>query len=244
MAENYLSAILRRKEEEVKSLPPSIRFKEALTRSDFTVIAELKRKSPSKGILSKELDLIALARNYVEGGAAAISVLTDLEGFGGSLADLRAVIEACPGVPVLRKEFIIDLRQIDETARSGAHALLLIASALQERLPEFIRVAKEYGLDALVEVHNKQELNLGLAAGAEIIGINNRNLTTFVTSTNTSLDLIAHIPPSIVTVSESGIENRAAALQMKQAGFNAILVGEALVKSSDPRQLLREMRQC
>ena len=142
---DFLTEILERKKREAALLPQPVSFRQALTQEGLSVIAEIKRKSPSKGVLNAGLDPVQLAMKYAAGGASAISVLTD-EGFGGTLKDLRAVIEAVPGIPVLRKDFIVDLRQIYETARTGAHAVLLIAAALKERLPEFIRAVKDYGL--------------------------------------------------------------------------------------------------
>lgn len=236
---NYLHEILERKKQEISTLPTPIRFKEALQADGLSVIAEIKRKSPSKGFLNESLDPAELAKCYVAGGAAAISVLTDEAGFGGTLKDLRAVIEACPGTPVLRKDFIIDIKQLDETARAGAHAVLLIAAALKERLPEFVREAKKYGLETLVEVHDADELALAEASGAEIIGVNNRSLETFAISLDTAIKLK---PRSVVAVAESGIENAEHAALMRRAGYDAVLVGEALVKAANPEKLILEMR--
>ncbi len=236
---NYLQKILERKKQEVGALAEPKKLKDVLQAEGLSVIAEIKRKSPSKGFLNAALDPAELAKQYVAGGAAAISVLTDEEGFGGTLKDLRAVIEACPGTPVLRKDFIIDLKQLDETARSGAHAVLLIAAALKERLPEFVREAKKCGLETLVEVHDADELALAEASGAEIIGVNNRDLETFAVSLDTAIKLK---PRFAVSVAESGIENAAHAAMMRRAGYDAVLVGEALVKSSNPEKLLCSLR--
>jgi indole-3-glycerol phosphate synthase len=239
---NFLTEILKRKKEEIADLPQPIGFKEALRKKGLSVIAEIKRISPSKGILKAMIDPVLLAKQYVAGGASAISVLTDEKHFGVSLRDLKAVIEACPGIPMLRKDFIIDLRQLYETARSGAQAVLLIAAVLNDRLPEFVRVAEHYGLETLVEVHDVDELHLAMAAGAEIIGVNNRNLSTFDVSLETALILAPHFSPSIVKVAESGISNADHAAQMQRAGYDAILVGEALVKTDDPVALIEELR--
>jgi indole-3-glycerol phosphate synthase len=238
---NYLTEILERKTQEIAKLPPPVRFRDALKQDRLAVIAEIKRKSPSKRILNLFLDPASLAKRYVAGGAAAISVLTDEIGFGGSLQDLRAVVEACPGIPVLRKDFIIDLKQLYETARAGAHAVLLIAHVLQDRLAEFIFTAKEYGLETLVEVHDVHTLQLAHAAGAEIIGVNNRNLATFDVSLKTAISLAPHFPPSIIKVAESGIEGKEHAWLMRRAGYDAVLVGEALVTAQDPEGLIREL---
>lgn len=239
---DYLMTILNSKQQEILTLPPPVRFKQALQSSHLSVIAEIKRKSPSKGIFNLSIDPVRLAKEYVAGGAAAISVLTDETHFGGSLHDLKAIIEACPGIPVLRKDFIIDAKQIYQTARAGAHAVLLIAAVLNDRLPEFVRIAKNYGLEALVEVHDVHELNLAHIAGAEIIGVNNRNLSTFEVSLETSIELASHFSPSIIKVTESGILNVSDASQMRKAGYDAILVGELLVKADNPRTLIEELK--
>ena len=238
---NFLQEILERKQKEVAQLGMPIRFSKALISKPLGIIAEIKRKSPSKGILNAAMDPVELARKYVAGGACAISVLTD-KSFGGTLQDLKDVIEACPDTPVLRKDFIIDLRQIDETIRAGAHAVLLIAAVLKNRLPEFIKAVEERGMDPLVEVHNLDELILAQQSGAKIIGVNNRNLTTFDVSLHTAEDLSSHFLPGIIKVAESGIENAEDASRMLSCGYDAILVGEALVKSADPQHLIGEMR--
>ncbi len=241
---NYLEAILQRKEKEIEGIanPPSL--EEALKKNHLTVIAEIKRRSPSKGDLASIADPIALARQYIEAGASALSILTDQVGFGGSLSDLRAVAEAFPTIPILRKDFIIDLKQIKETARSGATAVLLIAAALKERLPEFIAAADAHRLDPLVEVHDAKELELAVASGARIIGVNNRNMSTFHVDIQTSVDLASSIPAQCIKIAESGIRNVDDAKRMRQAGFDAVLVGESLVTAQDPKTLLEEFRQC
>lgn len=239
---NFLTEIIQRKQREVEKLVEPIRFEDVLKKEGLAVIAEIKRKSPSKGILNPHIDPVELAKKYVAGGASAISVLTDEEGFGGRLEDLKAVVEACPGIPVLRKDFIIDIKQLYETARAGAHAVLLIVAVLGDRLPEFIRAAKYYGLEALVEVHDLEELKLAQEAGSRIIGVNNRNLSTFEISLETAKNLSSHFLPHIITVAESGIESAEHAAIMHRAGYDAILVGEALVKATDPQPLIEEMR--
>lgn len=239
---DYLLEILNDKQQEILQLPVPIQFKQAIQKNSLSVIAEIKRKSPSKGILNSSLDPAWLAREYAAGGAAAISVLTDEKHFGGSLHDLKAVIEACPEIPVLRKDFIIDVKQIYQTARAGAHAVLLIAGLLNDRLPEFVRIAKSYGLEALVEVHDVHELHLAHVAGAEMIGVNDRNLTTSDFSLETAITLASHVSPSIVKVAESGILDLSHASQMRQAGYDAILVGEQLVEASNPRAFIEELK--
>jgi indole-3-glycerol phosphate synthase len=237
---NYLDTILEDKRQEVVKLPTPVRLKQALQAKTLSVIAEIKRCSPSKGVLNGGIDPALFAKKYVAGGAAAVSVLTDSVHFGGSLHDLRVVIDACPGTPVLRKDFIIDEKQLYETARIGAHAVLLIAAALNERLAAFVQLAKSYGLETLVEVHTLEELMLAQDAGAEIIGVNHRNLVTFEVSLELSAALSSHFIPGVVRVAESGIFTAVEAKQMRQAGYNAILVGEALVTASDPKTLIRE----
>lgn len=239
---DFLMEILKDKQQEVLNLPAPIRFKQALQKDGLSVIAEIKRKSPSKGMLNSSIDPALLAQQYVAGGAAAISVLTDEKHFGGSLKDLKAVIEACPGIPVLRKDFIIDPKQLYETARAGAHAVLLIAAALNDRLSEFVRIAKNYALETLVEVHDLHELHLAHIAGAQIIGVNNRSLSTFEVALETAIKLAPHFSKGIVTVAESGIFHVGHAAQMRKAGYDAILVGEALVKAEDPRAFIEELR--
>lgn len=238
---DFLTEILERKKREAELLPQPVSFRQALTQDHLSVIAEIKRRSPSKGVLNSELDPVQMAKKYAAGGASAISVLTD-EGFGGTLQDLKAVVDAAPGIAVLRKDFIVDLRQVYETARSGAHAVLLIVAALKDRLPEFIRAVKDYGLDALVEVHDLGELKLAQDAGATIIGVNNRNLSTFEVSLKTSEDLAPHFLPGIVKVAESGIESASHAALMRKSGYDAILVGEALVRAKYPQSLIEELR--
>jgi indole-3-glycerol phosphate synthase len=238
---DVLKEILERKKREVEGLPLPRGFAESLQQDRLAVIAEIKRKSPSKGILNASLDPVELARKYVAGGASALSVLTD-EGFGGTLHDLRAVIAACPGIPILRKDFIIDVRQINETARAGAHAVLLIVAALKERLPEFIKIVHSYGLEALVEVHDLNELHVAQAAGATLIGVNNRNLSTFEVSLPIAETLAPHFSSGVTKVAESGIQGASDAARMRKAGYHALLVGEALVKSEDPQGLIRELK--
>lgn len=208
----------------------------------LTVIAEIKRRSPSKGHIGYIRNPANLSRVYHEGGAAAISVLTDFEGFGGTMDDLRAVVTAqksyqgdYPGpCPVLRKEFIIDEVQIAEAAEAGASAVLLIIAALgKERTKELLDATHDFGLDALVEVHDQRELGIALEIGAEIIGVNNRDLRTFKVSLDNSFHLAPMIPHGIVSVAESGIKDCVDAWKLRDAGFNAVLVGETLVAASE-----------
>lgn len=228
-----LEQILDRKREEVAALKKQKSFRAALKEKKVAVIAEIKRRSPSKGEIASIPDPVALAKEYIEGGAAAISVLTDKEGFGGSLDDLRAIRRAFPDFPLLRKDFIVDLLQIEESARAGASAVLLIVKVLGSKTAAFIEKAKQMGLDALVEVHDEDELKVAIDAGADIIGINNRNLSTFAVDMLTCQRLAPLIPDSIVKVAESGLTGPI-------SNFDAVLIGEALVKSSDRKKLIQD----
>ena len=206
------------------------------------IIAEAKKASPSKGVLSSDFDPARIARAYEAGGAAAMSVLTDEPFFQGSLADLEAARPAV-SLPVLRKDFTIDATQILQAAAHGADAILLIAAILTEReIRGFREVAARYRLSALVEVHNRRELDMAIAAGADLIGVNNRNLSTFELTLDTSLSLADFMPRGAVLVSESGIHNAADIGRLQAAGYSAFLVGEHLMKSGDAAHALRQLR--
>lgn len=223
------------------ALPPRD-FRAALLGGRTAIIAEVKRRSPSRGELRPDLDPAAIARLYEAHGAAAVSVLTDGAFFGGSNADLTAV-KAAVSLPVLRKEFIIDPWQILEARAIGADAILLIAALLDDRqLCEYRRQAASLGMAALVEVHTEGELLRALDTGAELIGINNRDLRTFVTDIGTSLRLAARIPAGRVVVAESGIRSRGEIEALAGAGVRAFLIGETLVTAPDPGAKLRELR--
>lgn len=229
---NFLEEIVARKKEEIKALKKQS-FKEAIRGG--AVIAEIKRRSPSKGKLADIPDPSALAKKYVEGGAKAISVLTDSD-FGGSGEDLKAVKSVSL---VLRKDFILDPAQIKETVQMGADAVLLIVMLLQEKTKEMVALCKSVGLDALVEVHDEEELKIALDAGAEIIGINTRNLKTFEMDKELPAKLLPLIPQGVVKVAESGIKTPEEAAHFFRMGFDAVLVGETLVKESDPARWIR-----
>jgi indole-3-glycerol phosphate synthase len=217
-------------------------FRAALIASKPAVIAEIKKASPSKGVLAENFDPEAIARQYSAGGAAALSVLTDREFFKGSLDDLRAA-RAAVGLPVLRKDFTIDEFHVIEAAAEGADAILLIAALLDENtMRRFRELAARYQMAALVEVHDATELDAALASGAEIIGVNNRNLHTFEVTLETSLWLIEKIPAGLVKVTESGVNSAADVKKLSGAGYDAFLVGEHLMKSADPAAALRELR--
>jgi indole-3-glycerol phosphate synthase len=217
-------------------------FRESLIKSEPAVIAEIKKASPSKGVLAEEFDPAAIARMYSSGGAAALSVLTDREFFKGSLEDLHSARNAVH-LPVLRKDFTIDEFHVIEAAAHGADAILLIAALLDEAtMRRFREMAAEYKMSALVEVHNEAELDRALGSGAEIVGVNNRNLHTFEVTLETSLRLAEKIPAGVVRVAESGIHSAADVKRLSGAGFHAFLVGEHLMKSADPAAALRELR--
>jgi indole-3-glycerol phosphate synthase len=216
-------------------------FRAALCAPVPAVIAEVKKASPSKGLLCADFDPVRIAREYRRGGACAISVLTDESFFQGSLGDLEAV-QAAVDVPVLRKDFTIANVHVLEAAAHGADAILLIAAILTEReLRDFRESAAGYRMAALVEVHNRRELEAAIASGAEIIGVNNRNLSTFEVTLDTSLALAEHMPEGAVRVSESGIHSSADIARLRAAGYSAFLVGEHLMKSGDPAAALRDL---
>lgn len=213
----------------------------ALRRTEhLAVIAELKRRSPSKGDLAPDLDAAATAAVYATGGAAALSVLTDRVFFGGSVDDLRAARDAAPDTPVLRKDFTIDAEQVYETRAIGADAVLLIVAAVPDDtlLRDLHDLARELGLAALVEAHDEPELDRALELGAGLVGVNARDLATFDENLNSVARLAATIPSDVVAVAESAIRAPADAVQMAAAGFDAVLVGEALVRADDPAGLV------
>jgi indole-3-glycerol phosphate synthase len=216
-------------------------FRAALAARVPAVIAEVKKASPSKGLLCADFDPARIAAEYRRGGAAAISVLTDESFFQGSLAHLEAV-RAESGLPVLRKDFTIAPAHIVEAAAHGADAILLIAAILTEReLRDFREAAARYGMAALVEVHNQRELQAAIAAGSEIVGVNNRNLSTFEVTLDTSLRLAEHMPAGVLRVSESGIHDARDVARLRAAGYTAFLVGEHLMKSGDPAAALQQL---
>lgn len=225
-----------------RDLPPTRGFAEALHRpGEVAVIAECKRRSPSKGELAPGLDPADLAKRYEAGGAACMSVLTDRDHFGGSPDDLQAARGACD-LPVLRKDFTVDERDVVDARLMGADAVLLIVAALSDaELRRFHALARELGLDALVEVHDAVELERAVAAGATLVGANSRDLRTFEVDLDGVAALAGEVPDGITTVFESGIRTRHDVAVVRDAGWDAILVGETLVTSGDPEQAIRDL---
>ena len=255
-APTYLDAILARHRaraaadtrsadaliEQARSCPPVRGLSDALRSAGrLAVIAEIKRRSPSRGDLNAGLDPAAVARAYEAGGATCLSVLTDSEHFGGSVSDLQAARQAC-SLPVIRKDFTVDARDVCDARIMGADCVLLIAAALtQPELAAFLAVAREVGIDALVETHDESEVEVAVAAGATLIGVNQRDLVTFEVDHARAVRLAAHIPASAVRVAESGVRGRADALSLRAAGYDAVLVGEHLVTAAGPGAALRDL---
>jgi len=208
-------------------------FDEALVRPGLSLIAEFKRRSPSAGEIAAGAEVAGQVGAYERGGAAALSVLTDEAHFGGSLEDLRAARAACD-LPILRKDFIVDPYQLYEAAVHGADAVLLIAAMLESsQLIDYAAAAGELGLDVLLEVHNEQELEAALQTDCQLIGINNRNLSTFVTDLTVTERLAPLVPSGRLVVAESGIHQRQDVLRLAAAGAGAFLVGESLMREAD-----------
>jgi indole-3-glycerol phosphate synthase len=249
---SFLETILEEKRREVAALKvmsrgsrpwPKRAFVKALDKAgELTVIAEIKKASPSKGLICKDFDPKKIAGRYEKGGASALSVLTDRKFFQGHTDFLMTAREAV-GLPVLRKDFIIDPLQVEETVRMGADAMLLIAEALSgSQLRDLYQAALELDLEVLIELHGAKQLDKVMKVNPPVIGINNRDLFTFVTDLNVSIDLIKHIPKEILVVSESGIKNRKDAEKLKSAGVKALLVGESLMCAPDIDALMKELR--
>lgn len=253
---SVLERILADKKEEVAQLrrnrslfadlppqPPRRDFRGALANDDaLAVIAEVKKASPSKGVIRPDFDPVTTALHYRDAGADAVSVLTDVKYFMGDTSYLTAV-RAAVGMPVLRKDFIIDTIQVEQTEALGADAMLLIVAALDDhQLADLGAAADEFGIATLVEIHNFAELERAMKHEPRILGINNRNLSTFVTDIQVTVDLMPHIPGDVLVVSESGISCREDAERVKQAGVRALLVGESLMREEDPSGLLRDLK--
>jgi indole-3-glycerol phosphate synthase len=225
----------------IAELPACRNFEKAVSGKDCSIIAEVKCSSPSRGRLIADFDPLRIATIYEQNGAAAISVLTDEKYFCGH-KDYLSKIKKQVKLPVLRKDFIVDPLQIYETRAIGADAILLIVHILGKKLAEFIALAKELGLHPLTEVHKQTELEVALAANADIVGVNNRNLDTFVTDIRTSGALKSLIPTDKIVVAESGIASRADIESLMKVGIYSFLIGEALITAPDIGEKLRELK--
>jgi indole-3-glycerol phosphate synthase len=238
-AREPLAAVARRAE--ARTARPGV-FRAALARRGrVNIVAECKRRSPSRGVLRAAYDAPALARGYADAGAAAISVLTEPTFFDGSIADLTAV-RAVVDAPLLRKDFIVSEYQLVEARAAGADAVLLIAAALPPaELRSLAARAAALELDALVEVHDRDELSTAVDAGAAIVGVNNRNLRTLAVDVGASEDLIARMPPGAIAVSESGLKSAGDLARLTALGYHAFLIGERFMAEPDPGQALRDL---
>jgi len=225
----------------VKAATPLRDFSAAIAKSGINILAELKPASPSRGVIRDPFDPVALATSFEAAGAVALSVLTEGEFFRGSLKNLRDARKSIQ-LPVLRKDFIFDPWQVWETRANDADSFLLIVAVLrQQQLIELIALGRELGMEPMVEVHTSEELTRAIAAGAKIIGVNNRNLRTFEVRVETSLELIDQIPEHCIAVSESGIRSAAELAKLRAAGFDAFLVGSSLMLATDPAAALCEL---
>jgi len=253
---NVLTEIIGRKRErvaeakervprdEVRRVSKPHALRAALRTEGMNIIAEFKRRSPSKGVIRADANLKEIVQSYEVGGAVAISVLTEEDYFDGSLDDLRTV-KTTVDLPVLRKDFVFDEYQVYESAAAGADAILLIVAALDdELLSRLRRVAEdELGMDALVEVHTSEEMKRAIASGATLIGVNNRDLRTFEVSLNTSLSLARKAPSKALLISESGLRGPDDLRRLREAGYHGFLIGETLMRAGNPEQALRDLRQ-
>lgn len=252
---NVLSEIIGKKRErvaaakervplsDVQRAAKSHAFSSALRVEGINIIAEFKRRSPSKGVIRADANLAEIVESYQAGGAVGISVLTEEDYFDGSLDDLRSV-KSTVDLPVLRKDFVFDEYQVYESAAAGADAILLIVAALgDEMLLRLRRVAEdELGMDALVEVHTSEEMRRAVASGATLIGVNNRDLRTFEVSLDTSLSLAREAPSEALLISESGLRGPDDLRRLREAGYHGFLIGETLMRAGNPEQALRDLR--
>jgi indole-3-glycerol phosphate synthase len=228
-------------EARIKGRGPDRPFREALARPGFALIAEYKRRSPSAGEIASGISVAEQVQAYERGGAAAVSILTEEDHFGGSLDDLRAAREACD-LAILRKDFIVDPYQLYEAAASGADAILLIVRALRDRELEGLHAeARALDLDCLIEVHNGRELERALEHEAEVIGINNRDLDSGQVDVATTYELMPDVPTGKIVVAESGISDRRELDELERVGVDAVLIGEALMRSEDPEAKVWEL---
>jgi indole-3-glycerol phosphate synthase len=258
---DILTKIVQRKREEVAQRSTGLSLRELVQRAQAAapvrgfgkalrdrvqagqsaVIAEIKKASPSKGVLREDFDPVAIARSYQAGGASCLSVLTDVDFFQGADAYLQQARAACT-LPVLRKDFVLDPYQVYEARALGADCILLIVAVLEdELLLELLQLAVQLGMDALLEVHDGSEMERALATPAPLIGVNNRNLRTFHTSLDTTIDLLPGFPQDRVLVTESGIHSRQDVQLMRDNGVHAFLIGEAFMKADDPGERLAEL---
>ncbi|MBX2944989.1 MAG: indole-3-glycerol phosphate synthase TrpC [Cyclobacteriaceae bacterium] len=235
--EQYPVSVL---EKSVYFLQTCVSLKESLLGKDTRgIIAEIKRKSPSQGVIHPDVDVVKISTGYVSAGATALSILTDYKYFGGTQEDLLRAREL-NDCPVLRKDFMVDEYQVVEAKAMGADVILLIAAALKPNdIKHLTSFAHSFGLEVLLEVHDANELENNLESGADIIGVNNRNLKTFEVSLDTSLRLLPLIPSSVVKISESGIDSPEALLMLKKAGFQGFLMGQNFMKHSSPEEACR-----
>ncbi len=227
-------------EQRISSIAPARDFPSALRRVTPSLIAEIKRATPSKDPLDLDLDARRLARAYADGGAAAISVLTEPHHFKGSLEDLAAARPV--NVPLLRKDFVLDPFQLFEARAAGADSVLLIVRILGDHLARFVRASRALGMEPLVEVFAEDELEVAAVADARVVGINHRDLDSFEVDTRRTVKLAPLVPKDVVVVAASGVSTRAEVEEMAAAGAHAVLVGESLVTSPDPAAKLRELR--
>lgn len=259
---NFLSAIIATKQRQVetaKGILSEAQLREQVSRNQsgssahalrtvlstsekINIIAEFKRRSPSKGLIRSDANAVEIASDYADGGAVAISVLTEENFFDGSLEDLRAIRDTV-NLPILRKDFIFDEYQIYEAAVAGADAVLLIVAALDDQSLAHLRrlIEDELKMDALVEVHDQTELRRAIDCGATLIGVNNRDLRTFEVSLETSFKLIEHAASETIFISESGLENSDDLVRLRNAGYRGFLIGESLMRASSPRDALKEL---
>jgi indole-3-glycerol phosphate synthase len=251
---NILSEIIARKRERVIAAREAVPFpqprrqaephalRDALRAGGINIIAEFKRRSPSKGTIRAEANLTEIVQSYESGGAAAISVLTEEDYFDGSLDDLRTV-KSTVKLPILRKDFVFEDYQIYESAAAGADAILLIVAALDDETLSHLRLLaeEELHMDALVEVHTSEEMKRAAATGATLIGVNNRDLRTFTVSLETSLALAREAPPNALLISESGLHSSSDLHRLRDAGYHGFLIGETLMRADNPADMLREL---
>lgn len=231
-------------EERALFAKPPISLKSALLTTDVpAIISEFKRKSPSKGVINGGVKPEVVTKGYADAGAAALSVLTDQDYFGGNFDDFLAARAANPGVPMLRKDFIVDEYQLFEARSIGADIVLLIAACLSpEEVVALSSRAHQLGMEVLLEVHNAAELEQTLCDTVDMVGVNNRNLKDFVTSVEVSLELASRIPESFVKISESGLKDAATIWRLFEAGYKGFLIGETFMKTEDPAAALSELQ--